>query len=58
MYRRTIMTDNPDLWGNEYGSPMYWIPPDDDEYWIVRKDKPEDWDEDKYWENRIKKEKK
>ena len=25
--------DNPDQWGNDYGSPMYGTPPDDDPYW-------------------------
>ena len=47
--------DSTDLWGNEYGSPMYGVPPDDDEYWEVIKDKPKDWNEDEYWKNRIKK---
>ena len=47
--------DSSDLWGNEYGSPMYGVPPGDDEYWEVIKDKPKDWNEDEYWKNRIKK---
>jgi hypothetical protein len=25
--------DKPDEWGNEYGSPMYGVPPEDDPYW-------------------------
>jgi hypothetical protein len=45
-----------DPWGNAYGSPMYWIPPEGDEYWTVRNDCPKAWthaDETLYWDNRL-----
>ena len=44
-----------DPWGNAYGTPMYWVPPVDDEYWEVR-DNSKNWcadDERKYWGERL-----
>ena len=44
-----------DPWGHEYGEPMYWVPPMDDEYWEAKGD-PDTWtvaDEQLYWDNRL-----
>jgi hypothetical protein len=44
-----------DPWGNAYGTPMYWVPPVDDEYWEARCCN-EPWstkDEKMYWKNRL-----
>jgi len=44
-----------DPWGNAYGTPNYWIPPEDDEYWEIRV-AGHIWthaDEKKYWINRL-----
>ena len=37
-YEQMIDEDEPpdDPWGNAHGSPMYWIPPEGDEYWDER----------------------
>tara|TARA_Y100000310_G_scaffold314700_1_gene364339 strand:+ start:664 stop:1089 length:426 start_codon:yes stop_codon:yes gene_type:complete len=48
-----------DPWGNAYGSPMYWIPPEGDEYWDERdvyasKGMTWDWmNENSYWTHRL-----
>ena len=53
----TVPPDDP--WGNAYDSPMYWVPPMDDEYWEARNDAGEGYefwtpdDEEKYWNNRL-----
>ena len=44
-----------DPWGNAYGTPNYWVPPEDDEYWIVRGEATI-WtpaNEGSYWTNRL-----
>jgi len=44
-----------DPWGNAYGTPNYWVPPEDDEYWEIRV-AGHIWthaDEKKYWINRL-----
>ena len=45
-----------DPWGNAYGTPNYWVPPVDDEYWTVRNEQQKLWtelNECDYWNNRL-----